>query len=165
MKHIGFADVKITGVLQGNEGEEEVDPLIAIVTKADVPVSFTNDETYPWTISEAIAKNGNCGVKYSSSTLTMNYTSTYKTELTFEWLCRNYSNHSLSLFVDGVQTHSTTTNSYNTVRLYIDPGQHVIVFKDSIGNSTSTNNYSYINNVKIKEILPLEGILEMERIF
>lgn len=155
-------DAKIIGVLQGNEGEE-VDPLMAIVTKADVPVSFTNDETYPWTISEAIAKNGNCGVKYSSSTLTMNYTSTYKTELTFEWLCRNYSNHSLSLFVDGVQTHSTITNSYNTVRLYIDPGQHVIVFKDSIGNSTSTNNYSYINNVKIKEILPLENAVLTEK--
>lgn len=164
-KNIGFADVKITGVLQGNEGEEEVDPLIAIVTKADVPVSFTNDETYPWTIVDGnTVNNGNCGVRYSSSTLTMNYTSSNKTELSFDWLCRDYNYHSLRLFVDGVQTNSTTSNSYNTVRFYVEPGQHIIVFKDSIGgNSTSTNNYSYIKNVKIKEILPLENAVLTEK--
>ena len=128
-----------------------------VVTRMDVPLTFTNDDKYPWAISGEALKNGNCGVKNSLSKLTMNFSSAYKTELSFDWLCRNYSNHSLSILVDGVQTNTTTTNSYNTIRLYIEPGQHVIVFRDTIGNSTSTNNYSYIKNVKIKEISPLEN--------
>lgn len=141
--------------------EEETDGIAnAIVTRADVSVSFTNDEQYPWTIDGSTVKNGNCGIKYSTSTLTMNYVSTYKTELTFDWRSYNYSNHTaLRLFVDGVQMSSTTNSSYNTVRLYLDPGQHVVVFKDSIGNSTSTSNYSYIKNLKVKEIAPLESVV------
>ena len=138
--------------------ESETDTIAdAIVTRADVNVSFTNDKTNPWTISGEAVKNGNCGKAYSSSTLTMNYSSTYKTELTFDWRCYNSSNHTaLRLFVDGAQMQSTTSSSYNSIRLYIEPGQHVIVFKDSIGNSTNTQNYSYIKNVKVKEIAPLE---------
>lgn len=138
--------------------ESEADSIAnAIVTRADVSVSFINDETNPWTISGDAVKNGNCGKSYSSSTLTMNYSSSYKTELTFDWRSYNYSNHTaLRLFVDGVQMKSTTNSSYNSIRIYIEPGQHVIVFKDSIGNSTRTENYSYIKNVKVKEIAPLE---------
>ena len=74
--------------------ESEADSIAdAIVTRADVSVSFTNDETNPWTISGAAVKNGNCGKSYSSSTLTMNYSSSYKTELTFDWRSYNYSSH------------------------------------------------------------------------
>lgn len=145
--------------------ESEADSIAnAIVTRADVSVSFTNDETNPWTISGDAVKNGNCGKSYSSSTLTMNYSSSYKTELTFDWRSNNYSNHTaLRLFVDGVQMKSTTNSSYNSIRIYIEPGQHVIVFKDSIGNSTRTENYSYIKNVKVKEIAPLETAVLTEK--
>lgn len=136
----------------------------AIVTRDDVPVSFKNDEVNPWTISGEAVKNGNCGKSNSTSTLTMNYSSSYKTELTLDWLCYNYSNHSdFCIFVDGVQKSSTTNSSYNSLRLYIEPGQHVIVFKDSIGNSTSTNNYSYIKNIKVKEITPLGNAVLTEK--
>ena len=89
--------------------ESETDSIAnAIVTRADVNVSFTNDETNPWTISGDAVKNGNCGKSYSSSTLTMNHSSSYKTELTFDWRSYNYSNHTaLRLFVDGTipKTH------------------------------------------------------------
>lgn len=136
----------------------------AIVTRADVPVSFKNDDVNPWTISGEAVKNGNCGKSYSTSTLTMNYSSSYKTELTLDWRCYNYSSHSaLRIFVDGVQKYSTTNSSYNLLRFYIEPGQHIIVFKDSIGNSTNTNNYSYIKNIKIKEITPLENAVLTEK--
>ena len=94
----------------------------------------------------------------------MNYTSSYKTELSFDWRCNNYSSHTaLRLFVDGVQMNSTTNSSYSRVRLYIEPGQHVIVFKDSIGNSTSANDYSYIKNVILKEVSPLETAVLTEK--
>lgn len=147
-------------------GEQEKDSIAeAIVTKADVPVSFKNDKVNPWTISGEAVKNGNCGKSNSTSTLTMNYSSSYKTELTLDWLCYNYygSHPALCIFVDGVQKSSTTNSSYNPLRLYIEPGQHVIVFKDSIGNSTSTYNYSYIKNVQIREITPLENAVLTEK--
>ena len=135
----------------------------AIVTRADVEVSFQNDETYPWTIEGEAVKNGNCGIRNSTSKLTMNYKSDRKTELSFDWRCYNYNYHFLAVIIDGVQKATTSNSSYSSCRFYIEPGQHTIVFKDSIGNSTSTNNYSNIKNVQIKEILPLETAVLTEK--
>ncbi|MDE7456904.1 MAG: leucine-rich repeat domain-containing protein [Prevotella sp.] len=147
----------------GEQGKDSIAE--AIVTRSDVPVSFKNDEVNPWTISGEAVKNGNCGKSYSTSTLTMNYSSSYKTELALDWLCCDYygSHPALCVFVDGVQKSSNTNSSYNPLRLYIEPGQHVIVFKDSIGNSTSTYNYSYIKNIQVKEITPLENAVLTEK--
>lgn len=143
--------------------QDENDITTAIVTRTDVSLAFVNDETYPWTIVDNTVKNGNCGKANSTSTLTMTFRSTYKTELSFDWLCRNYSSHSLAVFIDDVQKGSTTTNSYQSFRLYLDAGEHVIVFKDVIsGNTTTTNNYSYIKNVTVKEISPLEETILTE---
>ena len=136
----------------------------AIVTRSDVDLHFTNDETYPWTVEGNAIKNGNCGVRNSSSVVTLNYVSESMTELSFDWLCHNYSSHSaLRLFVDGVQMRSTTNSSYNSVRLYVEPGEHVIVIKDSIGNSTSSYNYSYLTNLIVKEVRPLETAVLTEK--
>lgn len=144
------------------EPYDEIGP--AIVTRSDVDLHFTNDETYPWTVEGNAIKNGNCGVRNSSSVVTLNYKSESMTELSFDWLCYNYSSHSaLRLFVDGVQMRSTTNSSYNSVRLYIEPGEHVIVIKDSIGNSTSTYNYSYLTNLIVKEVRPLETAVLTEK--
>ena len=137
---------------------ESDDIAAAIVTYSDVEVAFENDATYPWTIVDNVVKNGNCGVKNSSSVLTMSYNSNYKTELSFDWLMYNYSSHQpLRVYVDGVFQGSTNSSSYSSKRFFVDAGQHVIAFKDSIGNYTSTSNYSYIKNIKIKEITPLEN--------
>lgn len=137
----------------------------AIVTRSDVELTITNDETYPWTIVDNTIKNGNCGVKYSSSLLTLNYKSECKTELSFDWSSRNSSSHpGLKIFVDGVERGSKYNDSYySNYRIMIDAGEHVIVIKDSIGNSTNTNNYSYIKNLIIKEISPLESTVLTEK--
>ena len=146
--------------------EAEEDTIAAaIVTRSDVDLTITNDETYPWTIVDNTIKNGNCGVKYSSSFLTLNYKSECKTELSFDWRSRNYSSHpGLKLFVDGVDRGSKyNDNSYSNYRLMIDAGEHVIVIKDSTGNSTNTNDYSYIKNINVKEIRPLESTVLTEK--
>lgn len=137
----------------------------AIVTRSDVDLTITNDETYPWIIVDNTIKNGNCGVKYSSSYLTLNYKSECKTELSFDWLSRNYSNHpGVKLYVDGVERGSKYyDNNYSNCRLMIDAGEHIIVIKDSIGNSTSTYNYSHIKNLNIKEMSPLESTVLTEK--
>lgn len=142
-----------------NEGEIDSDPIVeAIITRSDVPVTFANDETYPWTIDGTSIKNGNCGVKNSTSIIKLTYKSSYKTELSFDWRCYNYSSHdALRLYVDGISKGSTTSYDYVNKRIYIEPGEHIIMLRDSIGNSTNTNNWSYIKNLAIKEIKPLES--------
>ena len=136
------------------------DIIAAIVTRSDVTVSFQNDAAYPWVIENDAIKNGNCGKANSTSLLTMTYQSSVKTELSFDWRSYNSSNHSpLKLIVDGVEMDATSNSSYSNVRIYIESGRHVVVFKDEIGNSTSSSNYSYIKNIVLRQILPLETVV------
>lgn len=128
----------------------------SIVTRSDVDLIFQNGGSHGWYHSGKSAGNANCGDSYSTALLSMSYQSEYKTELTFDWRCYNSSNHSLQLYIDGVYKGYVNNSSYESRRFYIDAGSHVVLFRDSIGNSTSTNNYSYIKNIKVKEILPLE---------
>lgn len=160
-----LANVSASAVSLTSEEVEETDTIAAaIVTRSDVNLRFTNDEVLPWTINENVIQNGNCGIQNSTSILTLNYKSNYKTELSFDWICYNHSNHSaLTCYVDGVAIGNTLHSSYSTCRFFIEAGEHVIVFKDSIGNSTSTRNYSYIKNVVIKEVKPLNATVLTEK--
>jgi hypothetical protein len=133
----------------------------AIVTQADVPVSFKNDDTYPWTIDGDAVKNGNIGIESSASVLSMQYTSTLRTEVSFDWRCYN-SYGALYLYVDGVATDSIYHYSYKdykykTIRLYLDPGQHIIVFRSSNDNYASTSYFSNVKNVRVKTFSTIEN--------
>lgn len=128
-----------------------------IVTYTDVPLSFTNDATYPWSVNGTEARNSNNGVRYSTSWMTMEYTSTLRTELKFDWYEYNYSQHQpLQLYIDGVLTSSTSNSSWTTSHFYLEPGNHVIAFRDSIGSNSSSSNRSGVRNIRVKEIKPLE---------
>lgn len=128
-----------------------------IVTYTDVPLSFTNDATYPWTVNGTEARNSNNGVRYSTSWMTMEYTSTLRTELKFDWYEYNYSQHQpLQLYIDGVLTSSTSNSSWTTSHFYLEPGNHVIAFRDSIGSNSNASNRSGVRNIRVKEIKPLE---------
>jgi hypothetical protein len=108
-------------------------------------------------VSGTEAQNGNKGVRNSTSWLTMEYTSTYRTELKFDWYEYNYSSHQpLQLYIDGVLTSSTSNSNWTTNHFYLEPGNHVIAFRDSIANNSNTNNRSGVRNINIRNILPLE---------
>ncbi len=127
---------------------------------SDVPVTFTNDETNPWTLNGSNAVNGNRGKAYSTSWLTMSYYSTRRVELKFDWYEYNYSTHQpLQLYIDGVLQSTTNNSSWTTPRYYIDAGEHVIAFRDSIGSNGNSNNNSGIRNIRLREILPLRDAL------
>lgn len=128
-----------------------------MITHSDVEVTITDDPTYPWIASGTEVRNSNYTTRYSTSWLTMAYSSSFRTELKFDWYEYNSSQHQpLQLYVDGVLKSSTSNSSWNAARFYIEPGDHVIAFRDSIGNSTSSSNRSGVGNMQIKEILPLE---------
>ena len=128
-----------------------------IVNYSDVNISFTNDEMYPWSVSGNEAQNGNKMEPYSTSWLKIEYSSALPTELKFDWYEYNYYQHQpLQLYIDGVLTSSTSNSSWTTGRFYLEPGNHVIAFRDSIGNYSNSNNRSAVRNISVKEIKKLE---------
>ncbi|MBQ8190694.1 MAG: leucine-rich repeat domain-containing protein [Bacteroidaceae bacterium] len=133
--------------------------LNTFVSRTDVDILLTNDEKYPWKILDGYLQNGNTGIDYSASSLTIAYSSVYKTEISFDWLCHDYYDNNLSVFIDGVLKSSTTNSSYTNQRFYLEPGEHLIMFQDTIRDTYSTNDYSYIKNLSIKEIKPLETVV------
>lgn len=134
-----------------------------IVASSDVQISFSNDATYPWTLNGSNAVNGNCGKSYSTSWLSMSFYSSKRVEVKFDWYMYNYSTHqALQVYIDGVLQNSTTNSSWNTPRFYLDAGEHVIAFRDSIGSNGNNNNTSGIKNIRIREIKPLETVVLTE---
>ena len=130
-----------------------------LISQSDVELTILNDTLYPWVYdaTNACITNSNCGFAYTTSTLSLSYKSDYVTEFQVDWLSRNYSYHQpLQLYIDGVLIQTTSSSSYSTPRFYLPAGEHIITFRDSIGNSSSTNNYSRISNLRIHEILPLD---------
>lgn len=123
-----------------------------VVKRADVPVQFENDATHPWgvlgynAVEQAWTVNGE---KYASW-LKMSYTSTERTELSFEWA--RYGRW-LYLYIDGVKMAECNTDNYNNQRtkLVIEPGEHVIAFRDSTDNDRS-NYWGGVRNIYVKEI-------------
>ncbi len=134
-----------------------------VLAEGSLPVTWTNDDTYPWLVGDGYIHNGsNVGKKNTSAWISFSFNSNFQTEVKFDWLCYNYSGHTLYLYIDGVYTDYTTNSSFNTKRYYLQKGQHVISFKDSINNSTSTSNYSRIRNVKVTEINDLAAVVLAE---
>ena len=142
-------------------GLYEYTPTEYLISRADTKVTITNDENYPWAAdgtNECIT-NGNCGNPNSTSSISLTYESDYATEVSFDWLCYNYYQHSLAYYVDGEQKGTTTNSSFQTLRFILDTGKHTITFFDSIGNHTATSNYSRIKNFRIKEITPIDTVV------
>ena len=128
-----------------------------IVKESNLPITFTNDAENPWLLNGANAINGNQGKNYSTSTLQMAFTNTYTAELKFDWFKYRYYNGGLDLqlYIDGVEISTTTNGSWTTPRYYIEPGEHVVTFRDTIGSDNYRAN-SGLRNIILREIYPLE---------
>lgn len=137
------------------ENDGNFNDIVARTT--NVELSFVNDAVFPWICDGGYAQNGNTGNSYSKSSLSFTFTTTRKSELTFDWMTNSTSYQTLSCFVDGVHFGDVNSSSYYTMRKYLDAGSHVIEFRDTISNSTATSRYARVKNIKVKEILPLES--------
>lgn len=133
------------------------DDINNILTNCDVSVTVTNDENHPWSVEgEASVIRGNGEYDYyAASWLTMSFVLEEQSLLTFEWASYDYSYHSaLELYVDGEYNSGNTNSSYSLKRLILDPGEHVIAFRDSVSYCNYTRNWSGIRKVQIKKIVP-----------
>lgn len=138
---------------------DNISPVVLV--EGSLPVTWTNDDTYPWGVntSEKSVYNGNHGVKNSVSWISFSYNSSYQTEVSFSWKNSYNSHHTLQLYIDGVYTANTTSSSYSALRYYLPKGQHVVAFRDSIGNYTYDSQWSDVKNIKVTEIKSLESVV------
>lgn len=161
---VGSAKTESVSSMQTDSEESSADSLSVVLSDKSIPLTFTNDKAFPWTIGDGCLQNGNVGNTNSTSTFSFSYNCNERTELSFDWACYNYSRHNLYLYVDGVLKNSTTNSSYTSHRYIVDKGNHVITFKDSIGSSTyQQRDWSKIRNICVKSILPLESAVLTEK--
>lgn len=123
------------------------------VVRSDVPVQFENDAENPWTVEGYNIIRRDNGKSNFDSWLTMNFTSAYKTELSFDW---HYDYQAAGqLYIDGVlaETCGTGHTYYNwgSRHFYIEPGEHTIAFRDTVAGR-DTRKYFEIRNLRLKEI-------------
>ena len=134
-----------------------VDDLKDAVVRGDVPFTVSTNETGKWKMEGKTAMvRGDGTTTRNTSWLTMTYNADVQTEFSFWWACYNSSNHSMQLYIDGVQQNNTTNGNYTAQRYYLPAGEHVVAFRDTIGGSATTGNWSGIKNIKIKKIASLE---------
>lgn len=139
----------------------------AILVEGSIPVKWTNDTEHPWIIGED--GNGNYmrtpeseAEPSLSSVLTFTYTSSYPTEISFEWYWRDVNSNyrDLSISVDGDNKGKYYSNgSWTSIIVESIPaGTHTVQF---ISNSNNTNyNYNYysaIRNLRVWEYKELES--------
>ena len=126
------------------------------VTRSDVPLTWQNDADNPWTVEGYTIIRRDNNKSYYDSWLTMNYTSTYRTELSFEWL---YDYQAAGqLYIDGVFVENCGTGHtyyyFGNRHFFLEPGEHVIQFRDTVAGRNASKHFE-IRNIKVKEITPI----------
>ncbi len=119
-----------------------------IVQEGSVPLTWENDAVYPWTIIDGKLRSGNMGKKYSTSKISIKYSSQYPTSLNFTYDVQG-SNNRINVYIDGVR-HIDDYSSTGIDKLFRLPkGNHIVEFRDTISNNSATNVYTQIYNVKV----------------
>ena len=130
------------------------------VARADVPLNFTDDEENPWFVEGYTIIRRDNGKDYYATWLTATFTSTYRTELSFDW--RYDYQQGMQLYIDGTLVENCGTgHTYyylGSRHFIIEPGEHVIAFRDTVAGR-NTRKYNEIKNIRLKEIRPLETVL------
>ena len=129
-----------------------------ILVSSPVSVELVDDEAYPWIVGDGYIESSNNGTAYSKATLEFNLNLENRSVVSFDWMNNSSSNHTLSCFIDEKEYAWATSSSYRTVNLFLEPGEHLVQFVDTIANTTSSR-YSRIKNLRICEVAPLENVI------
>ena len=134
------------------------------VARTDVPLNFTDDEENPWFVEGYTIIRRDNGKNYYATWLTATFTSTYRTELSFDW--RYDYQQGMQLYIDGTLVENCGTgHTYyylGSRHFIIEPGEHVIAFRDTVAGRDSRK-YNEIKNIRLKEMRPLETVLLTEK--
>ena len=141
--------------------EVPADSLAAIVTESSVELTFTNDGNHPWTVEDGYIMSASME-KYTASTMSFSFQTDETVELSFIGININGDNHRSEIYVDGAFYKSITSGSENNVRMFLKPGSHIVMFRDSISGWFYDNQQTTLRNLRIRDIVPLETLPLME---
>lgn len=134
------------------------------VARTDVPLNFTDDEENPWFVEGYNIIRRDNGKNYYATWLTATFTSAYRTELSFDW--RYDYQQGMQLYIDGTLVENCGTGHtyyyFGSRHFIIEPGEHVIAFRDTVAGRDSRK-YNEIKNIRLKEMRPLETVLLTEK--
>ena len=109
------------------------------VARTDVPLNFTDDEENPWFVEGYTIIRRDNGKNFYATWLTATFTSTYRTELSFDW--RYDYQQGMQLYIDGTLVENCGTgHTYyylGSRHFIIEPGEHVIAFRDTVAGRDS----------------------------
>lgn len=154
----GIAPGDTTGTAPG---DTPADSLAAIVTESSVELTFTNDGNHPWTVEDGYIMSASME-KYTASTMSFSFQTDETVELSFIGININGDNHRSEIYVDGAFYKSITSGSENNVRMFLKPGSHIVMFRDSISGWFYDNQQTTLRNLRIRDIVPLETLPLME---
>lgn len=129
-----------------------------ILKSGDVKVAFTNDSIRPWSVEDnAAVIRGTSNYVYNSSKLKLNFTLDKDYVMSFDWASYNDGHHyGLELYVDGIYNDYISNGStYNNKSLYLEAGEHVVTFSDSVRGYNYTYNWSAVRDIQFTDATPL----------
>ena len=113
------------------------------LTKDSDPLTFTNDDTFPWTVEDGYIQSSNYGTSKSSSAFSTTFTIDKPSMLSFESYVQHpdnytgYNSHYLHFSING-QTYESYKDGTDYVehKIVFQPGTYTIQWKDTIHNTT-----------------------------
>lgn len=126
-----------------------------VLTEESDPLTFTNDETFPWTVEDGYIQSSNYGTSKSSSAFSTTFTIDKPSMLSFESYVHHpdnytgYGSHYLHFSING-QTYDSYADGTDYVehKIVFQPGTYTIQWKDTIHNTTTTFK-SKIRNIEL----------------
>lgn len=137
------------------------EPLQSLVSPyTEKPITIINDEAKPWVLENGAVYNGNRGQTWSKSALTAMVNVEKEAEFTFEYNFNTWSSHQpLEVYVDNKLRYQFGSSGWAKRQVLLGPGEHEILFVDSIGSSSSSSNYTYLRNFNVREFGALETVV------
>lgn len=132
----------------------EVGDLAAQCVKdGSVPLTFTNDATYPWVTREGFINSTNFTEPGSTSKVSTSITITEPSRFSYE--CRTVSyTCTTNVYVDGklydvINKISTSDNPWQKRTAMLDAGTHTIEFENVITDTPTPSSMTQIRNVSV----------------
>ena len=129
----------------------------AVLTEESKPLTFTNDDVWPWTIEEGYIQNGNYGTRKSTSRFSTTFTIDKLSKFSFSrrvgyWSGSNWYDYDGQYFrflINGKQFDGCNyATSFGTISVALEPGEYTMEWIDSIYDT----NDIYLAQVKNIEL-------------
>ena len=130
-----------------------------IVKEGSVPVTWTNDESYPWQIVDGKLRSGNALFQNSNSKIAFKYSSQYPTTVNFKYdVTGGPSTNRIKVYIDGTLQYLRSNDKYDTYdregvsKTYRLPkGNHIVEVCDTMLACGSESYYSRLYDVSVTE--------------